>query len=182
MTSSQTPNSISQPEAAVQPEAAAPPEAAAQPEAVAQSEQLAAAPHPHLPQKKKGTAKAWFMILTFLGGGTWLALFMTGMVTLGGVPFSVVSRVLATPDTRRALFTFRATHLHDLMNDMGIEEEIKVYHSKHIEDPVELDQHIHQILYNWTRYVGANYVVGPRGKLIPKTYDIVDEIYECPGC
>lgn len=151
-------------------------------ESGAQPDKPAIAPRPPLPQKKKGTAKAWLMILTFLGGGTWFALFVAGMVTLGGVPFSVVSRVLATPDTRKALFTFRATHLHDLMDNMGIEEEIKIYHSKHIQDPVELDQHVHQVLYNWTRHVGENYVVGPRGKLIPKTYDIVDEIYECPLC
>ena len=134
------------------------------------------------PQKKKGKAAAWLMIFTFLGGGTWLALFLSGMVTLGGVPFSVVSLVLRTPSTRKALFTLRATHLHDLMNSMGIEEEVKRYHSKRIQDPVELDQYIHQVLYNWTRYVGENYVVGDRGKLIPKTYDIVDDIYECPEC
>lgn len=133
-------------------------------------------------QAKKGKGKAWFMILSLLGGGTWFALFLSGVVTLGGVPFSVIGRVLANPATRSALFTFRAATLHDLMDNMGIEEEIKLYHSKHIQDPVELDQHIHQILYNWTRYVGENYVVGPRGKLIPKTYDIVDEINECPGC
>lgn len=134
------------------------------------------------PQKKKGKAKAWLMILTVLGGSTWFALFLFGRVTLGGVPFSVVSRVLRNPSTRSALFTLRATTLHDQMDDMGIEEEIKLYHSRHIQDPVELDHHIHQILYNWTRYVGDNYVVGSRGKLIPKTYDIVDEINECPGC
>lgn len=134
------------------------------------------------PQKRKSNAKAWFVILPVLGGTVWFGMFLSGMVTLGGVPFSVVSRVLRTPATRSALFTFRAATLHNLMDDMGIEEEIKLYHSKHIQDPVELDQHIHQILYNWTRYVGENYVVGARGKLIPKTYDIVDEIYECPGC
>lgn len=122
------------------------------------------------------------MIFTVLGGGTWLTLFLLGVVSLGGVPFSVISKVLSNPSTRSALFTLRATTLHDQMDDMGIEEEIKLYHSKHIQDPVELDQHIHQILYNWTRYVGENYVVGARGKLIPKTYDIVDEINECPGC
>ncbi len=104
------------------------------------------------------------------------------MVTLGGVPFSVFSLVLRTPATRNALFGLRATQLHDLMDNMGVEEEIKHYHSKHIQDPVELDQHIHQILYNWTRYVGENYVVGQGGKLIPKTYGIVDEINECPEC
>ncbi|MBE9070099.1 hypothetical protein IQ260_26000 [Leptolyngbya cf. ectocarpi LEGE 11479] len=135
----------------------------------------------HPTQKKKGKTMARLVLLIMLGAGTWGTLFMTGVVTLGGVPYSVVRRVWQTPIARQALLQRNSVELHDIMDSMGIEEEIKLYHSKHIKDPVELDQHIHQILYNWTRYVGANYVV-VRGKLIPKTYDMVEEVYECPEC
>ena len=132
-------------------------------------------------QKSKGKVMPRLLMLTMLGAGTWLALFMTGVVTLAGVPYSIIRLVWETPATRQALLQRNSVKLHDLMDDMGVEAEIKRYHSKHIKDPVELDQHIHQILYNTTRYVGANYVV-VRGKLIPKTYDMVEEVYECPEC
>ncbi|MEM8612824.1 MAG: hypothetical protein AAGF93_12465 [Cyanobacteria bacterium P01_H01_bin.105] len=108
-------------------------------------------------------------------------MFLTEVVTLGGVPASVLSKVLQDKDARSALMARNSKALHDRMNAIGIEYDIKAYHGKRIQDPVELDQHIHQILYDRTRYVGENYVV-VRGKLIPKSYDIVDEIYECPSC
>lgn len=131
--------------------------------------------------KRKGKAITRLVLLAFLAAGTWVALFTTEVVTLGGVPYSVLMKVWQNPATRSALLRRDSVALHDLMDNMGIEYEIKKYYSKRIQDPVELDQHIHQILYDRTRYVGANYVV-VRGKLIPKSYDMVEEIYECPGC
>lgn len=154
------------------------------PDAHAQSEQPPKQPQvaqPQLTKRKKGNPLAKLFMLGLFAAGTWGALFVTEVVTLGGVPYSVIMKVWKTPATRAALLRRDSYALHDLMDNMGIEYEIKKYHSKHIKDPVELDQHIHQILYNWTRYVGENYVV-VRGELIPKTYDIVEEIYECPEC
>ena len=131
--------------------------------------------------KKKSKAIARLILLALLAAGTWVTLFTTEVITLGGVPYSVLMKVWQNPATRAALLRRDSVALHDLMDNMGIEYEIKKYYSKRIQDPVELDQHIHQILYDRTRYVGENYVV-VRGKLIPKSYDMVEEIYECPGC
>ncbi|EKV02111.1 hypothetical protein Lepto7375DRAFT_4314 [Leptolyngbya sp. PCC 7375] len=131
--------------------------------------------------RSKGKAIARLILLALLATGTWVTLFTTGVVTLGGVPYSVLIKVWQTPATRAALLRRDSYALHDLMDNMGIEAEIKRYYSKRIKDPVELDQHIHQILYDRTRYVGENYVV-VRGKLIPKSYDMVEELYECPEC
>lgn len=130
---------------------------------------------------KKGKAIAKLILPALLAAGAWVTLFTTEVITLGGVPYSVLMKVWQNPATRAALLRRDSVALHDLMDNMGIEYEIKKYYSKRIKDPVELDQHIHQILYDRTRYVGENYVV-VRGKLIPKSYDMVEEIYKCPEC
>ena len=132
--------------------------------------------------KKKKTKKTkGIALVALLAGGTWLTLFFTEVVTLGGVPYSVLSKVLQDRDARAALLAMNSKALHDRMNVMGVEYDIKKYYSKSIKDPVELDQHIHQIFYDRTGYVGENYVV-VKGELVPKSYDIVDEIYDCQAC
>lgn len=134
-------------------------------------------------KKKKSKAKAItrLTLVALLAAGTWVALFTADMVTLRGIPYSVLNKVLRDKDSRAALLARNSKALHDRMNMIGVEYDIKRYYSDRIEDPVELDQHIHQVFYNLTGYVGENYVV-VRGKLVPKSYDLVEDLYWCPEC
>lgn len=56
--------------------------------------------------------------------------------------------------------------LHSRLEILGIEEEIKDYYRPQITDEVQLDQYIHQLLYDRTGYVGYNYRVNSQGILI----------------
>ncbi|MEO0989159.1 MAG: hypothetical protein AAFY20_27005, partial [Cyanobacteria bacterium J06639_14] len=67
------------------------------------------------------------------------------------------------------------------MSDLGIEREIKDYYRSRIQDPVELDRHIHQVLFDRTGYVGENYVLQGR-KLVLKDPGIAEDIRSCPNC
>ena len=83
--------------------------------------------------------------------------------------------------SRAALLARDSQALHDRLNAIGVEYDIKEYYSKRIDDPVELDQHIHQVFYNLTGYVGENYTV-LGGRLVLKNYERVEELYLCPEC
>lgn len=99
----------------------------------------------------------------------WGILFLGGVVTLGGVPPSIVGKFLQDPASVGAFFMGDQVKLHQRLQEMGIEEEIKAYYRPQIPDEVQLDQYIHQILYDRTGYVGNNYLVTPRGSLVLKT-------------
>jgi hypothetical protein len=99
----------------------------------------------------------------------WGILFLGGVVTLGGVPSSIVGKFLLDPTSVAAFFTGDRIKLHQRLQEMGIEEEIKAYYRPQISDEVQLDQYIHQILYDRTGYVGNNYLATPRGDLVLKT-------------
>ena len=126
------------------------------------------------------------MVLLATGGvisaiGIWVLLFTAGVVTLGGVPYQVLMKVWQDETARSALLSGEGTALHNQMSDLGIEREIKDHYRTRIQDPVELDRHIHQILFDRTGYVGENYVVNG-GKLILKDPRIAEEIRSCPNC
>lgn len=118
---------------------------------------------------------------TIMAVGTWVVLLTTGAITLGGVPYSVLLKVWQNPTARAALLGGEAAELHDLMNTLGIEYEIKEYYRNRIQDPVELDQHIHQILFDRTGYVGTNYTVKGR-TLVLKDPSIAEKLRNCPSC
>jgi hypothetical protein len=95
-------------------------------------------------------------------------MFLNGVVTLGGVPASIVGKFFQDPTAVGAFFSRDKKQLHQRLQELGIEEEIKAYYRPQIPDEVKLDQYIHQILYNWTGYVGNNYQINPQGVLILK--------------
>ena len=113
--------------------------------------------------------------------GIWVLLFTAGIVTLGGVPYRVLLRVWQNDAARSALLSGESTALHDQMSNMGIEREIKAHYRDRIEDPVELDRYIHQVLFDRTGYVGANYRVDG-SKLVLKDPSKAEEIRSCPNC
>ncbi|NEQ51239.1 MAG: hypothetical protein F6K11_14060 [Leptolyngbya sp. SIO3F4] len=113
--------------------------------------------------------------------GTVVVLFTSGVFTLGGVPYSVLMKVWNDSAARSALLSGDEKKLHDLMGDLGIEYEIKDYYRSRIQDPVKLDQHIHQILFDRTGYVGEAYTVKGR-TLVLKDPSKIQELRNCPNC
>ena len=131
--------------------------------------------------KTLGKALIVGAVATIMFSGTWIILFATDTITLGGVPYSVLMKVWQDPAARSALLGGDATELHDLMGSLGIEYDIKNYYRSRIDDPVELDQHIHQILFDRTGYIGENYTV--RGRtLVLKDPSKAEELRNCPNC
>lgn len=130
--------------------------------------------------KKVANAIIVAVIGTTMAAGTWVVLFTTGVITLGGVPYSVLLKVWQNPEARSALLGGESSELHDLMGGLGIEYDIKSYYGKRIKDPVKLDQHIHQILFDRTGYVGENYVV--QGRTLVLKEGKRQELQNCPSC
>jgi hypothetical protein len=94
--------------------------------------------------------------------------FFSGNLVIGGVPSSIILQFLQDEVARNAYFSGDATKLHDRMDEMGIEEQIKAYYRPQIPNEDQLDRYIHQILYDRTGYVGVAYRVGGNGRLVPK--------------
>jgi hypothetical protein len=98
--------------------------------------------------------------------GTLTILFFSNRLTLGGVPASVIMSFLQDGESVNAYFSGDARRLHDRLDDIGIEQAMKDYYRPQIRDEVELDQYIHQILYERTGYVGEAYRVNGEGVLV----------------
>lgn len=103
-----------------------------------------------------------------LGAAT--ILFFSGQLLIGGVPSSVILTFLQDQPALTAYFQNDDEALHDRLNELGIEEQIKAYYRPQIPDEVELDQYIHQVFYNRTGYVGKEYQVNEQGILILKQH------------
>lgn len=103
-----------------------------------------------------------------LGALGWSVLFLNGNVTMGGVPASIVLKFLQDPYSVAQFFLGRKTQLHNRLRSLGVEEEIKDYYRPQIPDETQLDQYIHQLLYERTGYVGRDYFVSPDRILVLK--------------
>ncbi|PSN17754.1 hypothetical protein C7271_16065 [filamentous cyanobacterium CCP5] len=99
-------------------------------------------------------------------GGLGLVLVLTNVITLAGLPFSVVSRLWQDPIARNAYFGGNDAALHDRIGEMGIETDLKAYYRDRIGNEVVLDQQVHQILYDRTGYLGESYRVNDRGQVV----------------
>ncbi|MBD1870368.1 hypothetical protein H6F88_18270 [Oculatella sp. FACHB-28] len=91
--------------------------------------------------------------------GVVVILFVQGRLVIGGVPSGIIMEFLQDDLARSAYFSGNSTALHDRLDEIGIEEAMKDYYRPQISDEVVLDQHIHQILYDRTGYVGEDYQV-----------------------
>ncbi len=105
-----------------------------------------------------------------LGGMTWLSLFMSGRVTLGGVPYPILNKFWDDEAAKVAYFGGDRQVLHDRLSEMKIEEDIKDYYRYRFDDEGELDRYIHQIMFDRTGYVGEAYKVDNYGRLFWKGY------------
>jgi hypothetical protein len=96
----------------------------------------------------------------------WGVLFVKNEVTIGGVPASVIGKFLGDPTAIEAFVWGDASGLHARLQDLGVEQEIKSYHRPRMRNELELDRYIHQVLYNWTGYIGENYTRNHQGTLV----------------
>lgn len=98
-------------------------------------------------------------------GGLWMA---QSQLTYKGVPLSIIVQFVQDPIAREAYFAGNKQRLHNRLDEMGVEDQIKDFYRSRIPDEKELDQYIHQLLYENTGYVGEAYRLDSQGKLVLK--------------
>ena len=103
-----------------------------------------------------------------LGGAVWMGLFINGQVTYQGVPYSVIRKFLQDEQAKEAYFAGNREALHYRLASLGVERDIKNYYRDRFNNEYELDQYIHQIMFDRTGYVGEAYQVSKHGRLEPK--------------
>lgn len=97
-----------------------------------------------------------------------LAANLLSPLTVGGVPVPILLEAFGDESVRQAYWSGDKQGLHDRLNAMGIEEDIKDYYRPHASGESDLDQKIHQLFYNQTGYVGDAYQVDESGRLQPR--------------
>jgi hypothetical protein len=90
-------------------------------------------------------------------------------LTVKGVPVPVLVKFLSDPSALNLYFSGNKVGLHNRLQQLGVEEDIKAFYRPKIQDELQLDQYIHQVFYNLSGYVGAAYYVNPQGLLILKS-------------
>ncbi|MEL6940906.1 MAG: hypothetical protein AAFO84_17125, partial [Cyanobacteria bacterium J06598_1] len=93
------------------------------------------------------------------------SLFVREQVTFAGVPYRIVDKFWNDKAARDAYFVGDRNALHDRLKTLGVEEDIKDYYRDRFANEYELDQHIHQIMFDRTGYVGEAYNVNNFGQL-----------------
>jgi hypothetical protein len=88
-------------------------------------------------------------------------------LTYKGVPLSILLKFIKDPIARQAYFEGDKTELHNRLDQLGVESEIKAFYRPNIQDEQALDLHIHQLLYDNTGYIGKAYRLNELGQLAP---------------
>jgi hypothetical protein len=107
-------------------------------------------------------AIALSVVSVTFGGWLWLS---HPASTIKGVPVSIVLKTLGDDEARQALQRKNKNALHNRLNQLGVEEEVKAFYRPKIQDEAELDRYIHQLFYNNIGYVGKAYYVDGAGIL-----------------
>lgn len=110
-----------------------------------------------------GTAIGGFLLVSSAGCSL-----QSTSLTIGQVPIPILLKFIADQPARAAYFGQDKQALHDRLVALGIEEEMKAFYRPQIQDEVKLDQHIHQIFYERTGYIGEAYSVNAQGMLVLK--------------
>ncbi|MEO1620570.1 MAG: hypothetical protein AAFU53_05990 [Cyanobacteria bacterium J06632_3] len=118
--------------------------------------------------KRRQRQRVGFMTAALLGLGSTLLLnlFVQEKITVGGVPYRIVRKFWQDPSARDAYFAGDAHALHDRLQTLGVEEDIKAFYRDRFTSEGELDRHIHQIMFDRTGYVGEAYQVNDHGRLV----------------
>ena len=105
-----------------------------------------------------------------IGTATWTALFTSGRITLGGVPYSIINKFWQDEAARTAYFSGDRQALHARLGELNVETDIKHYYRSQFSEEDELDLYIHQLMFDHTGYVGEAYQVDNYGRLSWKRY------------
>lgn len=103
------------------------------------------------------------IVILFLSGQ--LAI-RSGQLAIVGIPAPIILEFLQDQPARSAYLQGNGRALHDRLKALGVKEQIKAYYRPQIPDELDLDQYIHQLLYERTGYVGESYRVNPKGILV----------------
>ena len=121
------------------------------------------------PASRQPSLKVATLIFVFFLVCVWFGvILLTNGLTIGGVPAPIIVSFIQDETARSAYFRGDSRKLHDRLQDMGVEEKIKAFYQPQIPDEVQLDQYIHQLLYNRTGHVGDAYKVNSRRILVLK--------------
>jgi hypothetical protein len=122
--------------------------------------------------RRKGSFLKWLGVGLLIGVA---GLFVTGILGVNSntfmireIPLPILMHALKDKGVRQALWSRNNWALHQRLDSLGFEEEIKAFYRPQIQDEVKLDQHIHQIFYNVSGYVGFAYQVNADGILVLK--------------
>lgn len=102
--------------------------------------------------------------IVIIAGTSWVWL-GRHWITYKGVPLNIILQFIRDPIARDAYFDKNRPALHDRLNAMGIEEQIKDFYRPQMPNERELDRYIHQLMYDNTGYLGQNYRVDANGQL-----------------
>jgi hypothetical protein len=112
----------------------------------------------------------WSCVAVGLGGVVFLVqMFFSGKVVVLGVPSSVIVKFLDDKQAVDAYWNGRGAKVHERLQAMNIEKDMKDFYRHKIHDEIELDRYIHQLLYDRTGYVGVDYQLQPEGRLTLKS-------------
>ncbi len=123
-------------------------------------------------QVPQPSRRGWVALIVGLsvGAAAWMTLFVNEQVTLAGVPYPVVHKFWQDKTARDAYFTGDRQALHDRLDNLGVEEDIKAFYSDRFANEYELDRYIHQLMFNQTGYIGEAYNVNEVGQLDSRPY------------
>lgn len=86
-------------------------------------------------------------------------------LTIKGVPLPIILKFVTDGPAREAYFARDEAILHDRLQELNVENEIKDFYRPQFQNEQELDLHIHQVFYDLSGYVGKSYVVTAQGTL-----------------
>ena len=107
----------------------------------------------------KSKKRTLILISGFMSVGFIVYIWISNNLTVGGVPASVILKFIQDRDAVSAYINFDGSKVHKRLQKLEVEKEMKDYYRNQIPDPIELDLHIHQILFDRTGYVGIDYEV-----------------------
>ncbi len=90
-------------------------------------------------------------------------------LTYKGVPLKILLKFVKDPVARQAYFSGDKVGLHNRLDQMGIEPDIKAFYRPKFQSEQALDRYIHQLLYDNTGYVGTDYRLSEQGQLVPRS-------------
>ncbi|WP_233501587.1 hypothetical protein [Acaryochloris thomasi] len=117
-----------------------------------------------MPSKPRSATK-WGKVLVSVAIVVGIGVAIAPSLTLKGVPLPIIFKFLTDGPAREAYFDKDKATLHDRLQELNIENEIKDYYRPQFQDEQELDLHIHQVFYDLSGYIGKSYVVTSQGTL-----------------